>query len=356
VTTNWVVTTASERVALDETTRGGEATFMVTNQSPRSARAMFDIKTGDGVDESWFSVEDPQRPIRPAASVPYLVRIQVPQQVPPGQYEFEARVYPPDSAPEENFVLSRRVMLEVPKPPAPPKKKFPWWIVVAAALLVLVIGVVTWIVWPSGGDPDAMPSASPTPTTSAASVEYAITPQVIKYPIDDARANLAKAGLTVGVMRYRAGSTFYVTGQSIPPGNQAPKGTKVDLDLQMPFSVPVITAPGPNTNIEAGRWPTVMWTQAEPYVTKWQVNIFADQCTRQTAGGPQDCRQQVPVGAPFIVTSREFSGPAPKLTFAPPATGAGTWQTGGVMISVLPVDDFGIVIGPGTGVRFFLVH
>ena len=353
MTTKWVVTTASERVALDETTRGGEATFMVTNQSPKSARAMFDIKTGAGVDESWFSVEDPQRPIRPAASVPYLVRIQVPQQVPPGQYEFEARVYPPDSAPEENFVLSRRVMLEVPKPPEPPKKKFPWWIVVAAALLVLVIGVVTWIVWPSGGTPEATPSASPSPTISAAPVELAAVPNVVGKPIDTASKALIDAGLAVGNLVYINGAVTNVTDQSVPQGLKVPKGTRVNLYLVMPFSRPVITAPGASTSQPPGRWPTITWTQPEPYAGKWQVVIQAERCTRTVTGGAETCGNYVGIDA-FLVTAKEYAGAMPQLSYAVPATGSR--HTGWINVIVYPVDDRGGVVGQPATVRFFLEH
>jgi hypothetical protein len=354
VTTKWVVTTASERVALDETTRSGEATFMVTNQSAKSARAMFDIKTGEGVDESWFSVEDPQRPIRPAASVPYLVRIQVPQTVAPGQYEFEARVYPPDSAPEENFVLSRRVLLEVPKKPEPPKKKFPWWIVVAAALLVLVIGVVTWIVWPSGDpEPEPVPSASPTPQTSAAPIEMTTAPQVFGLTIDNARKAITDAGLVVGNVSYVSGPTpVNIVRQSVPQGLKVPKGTRVNLDLQMPFGRPAITAPGANTSQPPGRWPTITWTQAESYVGKWQVTIQAERCTRPAVGQPEGC-QYLGVDA-IMVTAKEYPGPMPQLSYAIPATGSR--HTGWINVIIYPIDDAGLVVAQPATVRFFLEH
>lgn len=353
MTTKWVVTTATERVALDEATRGGEATFMVTNQSPKSARAMFDIKTGTGVDESWFSVEDPQRPIRPAASVPYLVKIQVPQQVPPGQYEFEARVYPPDSAPEENFVLSRRVMLEVPQPPAPPKKKFPWWIVVAAALLVIVIVVVTIIVWPSGGSPEPAPSASPPP--SAAPVEYVPTPPVLRKSIQDARTTLTKAGLDVGLLHYKAGEALNVTRQSIPSGTWVPKGTKVDLELQMPFSPLTITAPGNNTSMPPGRWPTITWTSPDPYIKRWRVWIQADLCTKAKADAQPSCSYPVIDGSPTLVTAPEYAGPMPKLNLTP-AVGT-PYHSGRIVVSVAPLDDFGTQVNTaGTTVLFYLEH
>ncbi|MFD0592175.1 hypothetical protein ACFQZ4_06070 [Catellatospora coxensis] len=102
------------------------------------------------------------------------MKINIPQSAPAGRYEFQARLTPPltlgaqrdaelSDAPEETSVLSRRVAVVVPAPPAPEKKPFPWWIVVAAALAVLVISVITWVVWPEG----EQPAATPQPTASA---------------------------------------------------------------------------------------------------------------------------------------------------------------------------------------------
>jgi len=57
VSTEWVVTTSSERVALNEQ-RQGELTFTVTNPTGRADRAVFDVVPGDGADPAWFTVDE----------------------------------------------------------------------------------------------------------------------------------------------------------------------------------------------------------------------------------------------------------------------------------------------------------
>lgn len=360
MTAKWVVTTATERVELDPAARTGEVSFMVTNQSAKAARAVFEIKAGDGVDTSWFTIEDPQRPIRPAASVPYLVKIEVPPTVAAKSYEFEARVFPADSVPEENFVLSRRVLIEVPPPPVVEKKKFPWWIVVAAALLVLVIGVVTWLLVAGGDDtPQALPSASPSPTpmASVVPVEYVALQKLVGMTnIDQARKNITDSGLTVGSVNYRRGpGPQGVVNQSLPAGLMVPKGTRVDLEVVWSISAPTITAPGNNSSHPNGRWPNIAWSQPEAFVTKWQLQIAFETCTRQTAGGLENC-VNINAAPPILLSQREYVGTLPKLNYtAPPNKGAGSYHTGWVFVSVTPIDDFG-ALGQGVGVRFFLEH
>jgi hypothetical protein len=109
---DWVVASVSERLMIDDR-RQTEVTFMVTNAGLRSNRAVFDVIPGDGADKSWFHVEDPQRMVRPAASVAYLVGIAVPDGTQPGSYSLQGMVYSADSAPEESAATSTRVNFEV---------------------------------------------------------------------------------------------------------------------------------------------------------------------------------------------------------------------------------------------------
>lgn len=359
MTAKWVVTTATERVELDPAARTGEVSFMVTNQSAKAARAVFEIKAGEGVDTSWFTIEDPQRPIRPAASVPYLVKLQVPPTVPARSYEFEARVFPADSVPEENFVLSRRVLIEVPPPPVVEKKKFPWWIVIAAALLVLVIGVVTVLLVTGGDKPEsnATASPSPTPVASVVPVEYAATPKLIgQTNIENAKKNINDAGLTVGSILYRRtpGAMGVIT-QSMPAGTMVPKGTRVDLEVGWTISAPTMTAPGANSSHPKGTWPTIAWSQPEAFVGKWQLQVAVETCTRTIAGGIENC-SNINAAPPILMNKREYHGSLPNLNYTqPPNRGAGSYHTGWVFVSVTPIDDFGI-LGQGVGVRFYLEH
>src|SRR3954467_2047575 len=131
MSTNWVVTTPSDHIELDEAQQG-QTTFTVTNPTKRVDRVMVDIVAGDGADESWFSVDEPQRRVPASGSVSYLMKTTVPPTAKPGTYNVQARVYSADSAPEEDSVLSNRVVLEIKAKPAPVvvKKKIPWWVFV----------------------------------------------------------------------------------------------------------------------------------------------------------------------------------------------------------------------------------
>ncbi|GIH02132.1 hypothetical protein Rhe02_01990 [Rhizocola hellebori] len=353
MSTKWVVTTATERVTLDNT-RSAEITFTVTNQAERSARALFDIRTGTGVDTSWFAIDDPQRLVRPAASVPYLVRIAVPAQVAPGSYDFEARVCPPDAAPEENFVLSRRVLLEVPAPPAPPKRKWPWWLIaIAAAILALVIGVITWLAWPTAQAPQALPS--PTPSVSpAVAAEYVPVPKVIGLSLPDALTSLQKAGFTQGttVYRFEPGSPNLVTRQGMPPGTLAVKGSRMDMEIFIPTTKPTILSPKAGSNVTPNSMPLVTWSAAQPTVSRWLVTVQPERCSK-TAAGTETCS-----GGPLLpaqlVGAREHMPPLPTLSYVD-TTKAGWRHNGFITIYVQPVDDIGLW-GEPASIRLYLEH
>lgn len=353
MTSQWVVTTATEKLTLDQS-RTAEITFTVTNKAARVARTAFDIRTGDGVDTSWFTIDDPQRAIRPAASVPFPVRLAVPAQVAPGSYEFQARVCPPDAAPEENFVLSPRVLIEVPAPPAPEKKKWPWWLIaVAAGLLALVIGVVTWLVWPSGDvEPQVEVTPSPTPIASVAPIEYTTVPRLHGLKYADAVAGVQKAGLELGVAihRFDVGGTDLVTRQSIAIGAQAAKGSPVNLEVSMPVVKPVITAPGNNSNVPPGGMPTVSWTDQSP-VKRWLITVYPEKCVKT---GTADSCNPAALDPAQLVTSRQHRPPMPALTYVD-STGAGWRHSGWVQVHVQAVDDVGNLTPAGI-VRVYLEH
>src|SRR5262245_6105291 len=109
--TKWVITTASDRIALDGT-GSGETTFTVSNPSARIDRAVFDVVPGDGADAAWFTVDEPQRRVPGNGSVSYLMKVAVPAGATAGAYTVQGRVYSADSAPEEDSVLSGRLAVE----------------------------------------------------------------------------------------------------------------------------------------------------------------------------------------------------------------------------------------------------
>jgi hypothetical protein len=144
-----IITAAAERVTLDGQNRA-ETTFTVTNSGPEPNRVVFETVPGDGADGAWFSVDEPQRLVDANASVPYLVRIAVPAGTTAGSYTLQGRVYPADTAPEEESRLSNRVAFDV-APSAKPAR--PWWpYAVAAGLVVVVLAVVGWLVFRGDGE------------------------------------------------------------------------------------------------------------------------------------------------------------------------------------------------------------
>jgi hypothetical protein len=162
MTTSWVVTTSTERVALNAQ-RQGEITFTVTNTTDAADRAVFEPVPGEGVDRAALTVENPDRMIPGRGSAAFLVRVAIPQQAAPGRFELYGQAYSAHLAPEETVGRSGRVVFEVPAAPEP--KKRPWWLLAVAALVVIVLAVVGWLVFGRGG-PAPTPSASPSTAAS----------------------------------------------------------------------------------------------------------------------------------------------------------------------------------------------
>lgn len=232
--TKWVITTPSDRVTLDEAQQG-QVAFTVTNPTSRPDRVVFDIVPGDGADAAWFTVDEPQRRVAGNGSATYLVRAAVPATAPPGSYSVQGRAYSADSTPEEDSVLSSRLVLEVAAKAVPPPKKRPWWILVVAALVVVVAVTVGLVVGLGGSHP------APAPSSPAGLVDV---PAVLKQSGGDARTNLAVFGLRVGTVRYKFDPTAdSVVYQSVAPGARVPRGTKVDLVVTTALTAPVPHSP-----------------------------------------------------------------------------------------------------------------
>ncbi|MBV1850681.1 Stk1 family PASTA domain-containing Ser/Thr kinase [Catellatospora tritici] len=361
----WIITTSTPEVALGQD-RAAEVTFTITNQTKRTGRPGIDFHTGTDTDAAWFTVEDYPRP-RPGATAPLVVKINVPQTAPAGRYEFQARLTPPPApgtfgdaeagdAPEENSVLSRRVAVVVPAPPTPEKKPFPWWIVVAAALAVLVIGVITWLVWP-GDDPQAVApqsSASPSvePSASPSPVPMTAVPKLVGLNLTDAKAALAKAGFVPGTVQYgwdNSRGPGAVTRQSLPGGASAAKGSTVDLGISAAAAQPVISVPVNNSSVPPGRMPTLNWTQPDSWPVRWLVSVQLERCTRSVVG---EVCSLTPAVSSQISRERQFTPALPKPNYD---TVNNVRDNGWVTISVQVLDDYGTATTAGT-VRVYLEH
>jgi hypothetical protein len=345
VSTQWVVTNASGRIALDDK-KQGETTFTVSNPALNADRAVFEVVPGDGAERSWFTVADPQRMVPGTGSVPYLVKVAVPADAPAGSYAIQGRVYSADLAPEESSVLSGRVVFDIgAAAPVPEAKPKPWWLIAVAALVVLVIGVVTWLLVAGGDEPKPVAggAASPSATPKDAKV-----PNLLGLAEEQARKELTAAGLTVGTLKRKQdpAQKDKVLQQGTAAATVVPGGSKVDLVVAVSLAAPAITSPAAGQGL--GRSGVdVRWNQTEAWVAKWNVRTTKQTCYYYFAHSYRDCRWDQE--AATSTTGKQYSA-SYNMGFQP-LLNLGWYQTGPVQAIVTAVDDFGGA-GPAATVEF----
>jgi hypothetical protein len=334
MSTEWVVTTATERLDLNES-RQGETTFTVTNPGDRADRAVFEVVPGDGADTAWFTVEEPQRLVRAATSVSYLMRAAVPATAAAGRYTVQARVYSADAAPEESSVLSNRVMLEVSPAKAAPRRR-PWWpIAVAAAVVVAVLVTVGVLVFRSEPDTPAAPPPANVTVPDLSTLDQAA-----------ARTELERLGLVPAVRyRYDQAKAGQVA-QSVPAGTVVAYGSTVELTFSVDMSAPRLKGPDPDSFAVISKpLPTLTWEPGNLPAPAWRVKVFQYACY-YTGRNTPICGDLLTIEE--TVTTTSFT---PELRFSLRSGdqacvchfGMFTWQ-------VLAEDSFGTV-GPASASR-----
>jgi hypothetical protein len=144
---SFTVTTASERVTLDES-GAARASFTVTNTSSQALQGQLYARPRDQAQSEWFTVAgDSIRDFAPNGAQQVVVELKVPPGTTPGSYSFRLDAVSEEN-PDEDFTEGPSVAFDVKAPPPPPKKKkFPWWIlaIVGAVVLLIIIGVVIWL-------------------------------------------------------------------------------------------------------------------------------------------------------------------------------------------------------------------
>ena len=352
MTTEWAVTTGTERVALDAA-RSADVIFTVTNNGPVNGRAMLDAVGSESTDTSWFIVEEPQRMISAGASMPYRVKITVPPGAPAGTHFLHARVYSADAAPEETSRLSNRIGFDVAGAAAKPK---PWWLIGVAALVAVVLGVVGWLVFRPG--PAESEAAPPSPSPSRTSVPV---PNLVGMQQSEASSALQQAGLTVGTVRHRHApdQSGQVTEQSVPQGSEAGLGTTVDLVVNVSLAAPVLTSPGGGA-LFVKEFPALAWQPVEG-AAKYRVRVDTEMCVFLIFA--VECRyfDDPQLGSPYgdyhttsvIEVSATTVRPDIVLKVQPDVPKAG--HSGNVRWQVVAVDDFGTA-GPPSGFLSFFVN
>ncbi len=139
-----------------------EHAFSVTNITGAPLGIGAEVLVEPPAQEGWFSIEGPaERQLAVNETDQITVKAKLPAGTAPGTYKFKLQVYSTAKGRAgEDVTEGPTVSVEMPTPEEKPirkqdevKKPFPWWIVaVAAAVVLLVGGLVTWLVWPKGGE------------------------------------------------------------------------------------------------------------------------------------------------------------------------------------------------------------
>ncbi len=378
MSTKWVVTTPGDTIELDDQ-RTAETTFTVTNPTTKVDRVVFDVATADGTDSGWFTVDQPQRRVPPSGSVSYLLKTVVPEGTPAGEYSLQGRAYSADSAPEEDSVLSSRLIIKI-KPKAEPDKVThklpPWWVWVIAGLVVIVVAVLV-LVFATGG------------------TKQVTAPDVTNEPLNQAKTNLSAFGLSPGTIHYQQTTTNpgQVVAQSVTGGTKVDQSQPVDLIVSVSLAAPTpekptsgatvapstlaapttalpskpsdftaLASPSPEPSAGTVTNGVLSWSDKDAFVTHWQLTIAQQTCVTTTANPPHcsyvtssvvrtDQPSYTPIAnvtvppVPFILIAPGFGVPMQTTV----ASGT-TYQW-----TVAAVDDFGNA-GPASAVSTYVVQ
>lgn len=258
MTTDWAVTTATERIKLDSHRKAG-TTFTVSNPGPRPDRVVFDVLPGDGAAEEWFTVDQPQRVVPGNGSVSFVVETAVPVGVPDGTYSYQALVYSVDVPPEENSRLSARITFDVVNPEPPPK--LPWKLIAIGAAAVVALAIVLWLVF-SGGSVTTPDLQNKSETDAVRTLEDAGLKAAVRHKHDPAHLNL-------------------VVGQDPVAGTEVDEGSTVEVRIAISLTTPAPAAPANGAVFADRRVPALRWLSVAG-ATTYKVTVSSTNCTFST--------------------------------------------------------------------------
>jgi hypothetical protein len=146
----FAITAANERVPTGGDGRG-EITFTVTNSSARPLRGQLRVRPLGSTQREWLNiVGETERNFSPNATQQVVVKVNVPQGVPAGRYQFRLDTVSLIN-PDDDFTEGPTVDLEI-KATEAPKASFPWWVVAVAAGALILIIALTWLLWPKSAE------------------------------------------------------------------------------------------------------------------------------------------------------------------------------------------------------------
>ena len=138
-----------------------EITYTVSNLSGRHVRGRVSLRPDDpAVKNKWVTLtEESEKDFGENGTFQFKVTVNMPVNATPGKYTFRLDAVNAD-VPDEGDSGPTVGLEVIGAPPA----SFPKWIIpVAAVVLLLVIGLVTWMLWPKPKPPIVIVTPTPTP-------------------------------------------------------------------------------------------------------------------------------------------------------------------------------------------------
>ncbi|MDQ3896445.1 MAG: hypothetical protein M3326_04180 [Actinomycetota bacterium] len=161
---SFVVTTATNEVAVDRKTRTGTIPVTVSNISGRPVRIRLNLVPTPPAEAAWLGVTgEAEREFANGASDQFTVQVTVPPTAPAGTYTFKP-VAAAEDRPMEEFTDGPTLSVKVEAPDE--KKPFPWWLV-AVGVGVLLLAVLIIVLLSRDGDENG-PTTTTTSTTTTA--------------------------------------------------------------------------------------------------------------------------------------------------------------------------------------------
>jgi hypothetical protein len=203
-----------------------EHIFNVKNTTETLLRIGAQVTADVPAKTDWLSIQQPiERDLDINTMTQIIVNIQVPPDCAADQYSYHLVVYDANN-PGERFTKGETVYFHVPvrekKEQPESKKKYLWLIPVIAISVLVVIGLLTWLLWPSRIE----------------------VPNVVGKPIAQAKNILGEAGLAAGSIESaetNEQSPGNVLDQDPDAGDTADKGQAVNLVVAKKPVQPVLS-------------------------------------------------------------------------------------------------------------------
>jgi len=227
--------------------RTGSVVFSVTNKTAAPLAGRLGVQVAGGSKADWFTIDgERERNFAPGETQTAAIRVAVPADVAPGDYNFRLRVVSvkdPDNDHTAGPVATARVAgAAAPKPVTPV-----WPFIVAAIVVLLIAGAAIWwfVIRPGQvipGDNETEANEVVGNTVVAPPVATTVTvPDLQRHPLTDAEALAGRLDVTkVALDPLDLVAVGEIQSQSPAPGTVVPRGSPLVVRYNPGVLVPSV--------------------------------------------------------------------------------------------------------------------